>query len=239
MHDTAPNGAGQRQPPWCGVDRTVRYIKRNHQSFEVLNFTPMKNFQIGTGLAVLKKNLDFKKIKKSDPSINFKPPVTSGKTWDYLYTKQFFLRQRLVASLLEDSNFVLDVGCFPVSVGEYLNHDRYLAVDPLFPGQTENIRNCLLSDISFDKDRDYDIVLLGIDIPVDQNLIDFCCRAQKVVIEWPICYAPSAEKVKSIVRNTKKNLSYDFTMDFSKLPVKIDPAKSWPPRYMRRIIILE
>jgi predicted O-methyltransferase YrrM len=54
LHDTAPHGAGKRQPNWCGVDKTVHYI-RTLRDFEVLNFTPTNHLKLGTGFAIVKR----------------------------------------------------------------------------------------------------------------------------------------------------------------------------------------
>lgn len=240
LHDTAPNGAGVPQPAWCGVDKTIDYIRYNHKGFELLNFTSTPGLDFGKGLAVLKRDLTHK--PRPDPdSRNLSSVLNTiqGKRWDYLYTKQFYLRQRLVASLLADSPFVLDVGCFPISIGDYLGHDRYLAVDPLYPADSANVRRSLLRDLKFDMKQVYDLVLLGIDIPVDETMIRYCAGARKIVIEYPICYEPSAQKTRDIQRQVTKSISYDFNMDFSGIPIRVDPRKSWPPRYVRRILVLE
>ena len=34
LHDTAPNGAGVEQPNWCGVDKTIKYIKKTYKNFK-------------------------------------------------------------------------------------------------------------------------------------------------------------------------------------------------------------
>uniref|UniRef100_A0A6C0DB61 Methyltransferase n=1 Tax=viral metagenome TaxID=1070528 RepID=A0A6C0DB61_9ZZZZ len=56
LHDTAPNGAGETQPTWCGVDKTIEYI-RNNKEFELINFTKTDKLDIGMGFAIVKRNL--------------------------------------------------------------------------------------------------------------------------------------------------------------------------------------
>ena len=56
LHDTAPNGAGETQPSWCGVDKTIEHI-RNNREFEIINFTKTKKLDVGTGFAIVKRNL--------------------------------------------------------------------------------------------------------------------------------------------------------------------------------------
>jgi len=132
IHDTAPNGAENIQPNWCGVDKTIENIRKYKKEFEIINFTPTNKIKLGTGLAIIKRNP--KKIKKIDDDrfLNNNKKII-GKNWCYLHTKQFLLRQKFLASFLNDSEFVLDIGCYPVTVGCYLDHNRYLAVDPLYP----------------------------------------------------------------------------------------------------------
>ena len=166
----------------------------------------------------------------------------SVKNWDYLHTPQFFLRQQLLAKVLETSPFILDVGCYPKSIGDYLAPDsKYLAVDPLYPASTETIRNCKLNELNFNTNTPFDLVLLGIDLPVDEVLLNYCHKANRIVLEFPICYEPSVQKAKQIIAAVKKNkeVVYDFTMDFSNIPLKLDLSRSWPARYKRRIIVLK
>lgn len=237
LHDTAPCGAGNKQPHWCGVDKTIEYIQRYRKEFELINFTPTMELRLGAGLAVVKKKLG---IKNSD-DLSFVNNTTRvvGKNWDYLHSKQFLLRQRFLASLLNDSEFVLDVGCYPVTVGSYLNHDRYLAVDPLYPIENDNIRNCRLEELKFDTSRNYDLVLLGLDMPINETVCEYCKSAKKIVIEYATCYAPAEDEFNRILACSKKQIAYDFVMNFSNMPVIVDEKKSWPARYNRRVIVLE
>lgn len=55
FHDTAPNGTGKIQPSWCGVDKTVKYIKENYKNFESINFTTQNSLNPGAGFAIFKK----------------------------------------------------------------------------------------------------------------------------------------------------------------------------------------
>lgn len=58
MHDTAPNGINSQQPNWCGVNKTIEYIKETYnKNYEVLNFTKSNTFDPGAGFAIIKKNL--------------------------------------------------------------------------------------------------------------------------------------------------------------------------------------
>lgn len=58
MHDTAPNGINNQQPEWCGVNKTIEYIKEAYNTkYEVLNFTKSNTFDPGMGFAIIKKNL--------------------------------------------------------------------------------------------------------------------------------------------------------------------------------------
>lgn len=59
FHDTAPNGAGKIQPSWCGVDKTIEYIKENYKNFECINFTKTNWLDLGAGFAIVKKIKDF------------------------------------------------------------------------------------------------------------------------------------------------------------------------------------
>jgi hypothetical protein len=166
-------------------------------------------------------------------------PNINKKTWDYLYSKQFLLRQKFIATLLSDSKFVLDIGCYPSTIGQYLNHKNYIAVDPLYPKDEENIRSCYLKDLKFNIPDNFDMVLLGIDFPCDEILLNYCKKANKIIVEYPICYNFSKENLDKIMENVDKKIIYDFNIDFSAIPVNVDLTKSWPPRYIRRIVILE
>lgn len=238
LHDTAPNGAGNAQPSWCGVDRTIEYIQKYRREFELVNFAPTNKLKLGAGLAVVKKKLG--QIKNLD-SISFINNTTKvvDKNWDYLHTKQFLLRQKFLASFLNDSEFVLDVGCYPSTVGSYLNHNRYLAVDPLYPIENDNIRNCRLDELKFNMSCNYDLVLLGLDMPVSETLCEYCKCAKKIIIEYATCYSPSADNFNYIMGFTKKQIMYDFSMNFSNIPVVVDTKKSHPARYNRRVVVLE
>ncbi len=56
MHDTSPSGKNNVQPSWCGVHKTIDFIKENYKDkYEVLNFTKIFDFNPGCGLAILKK----------------------------------------------------------------------------------------------------------------------------------------------------------------------------------------
>ena len=55
FHDTAPNGQGQMQPSWCGVDITIEFIKENYKNFECINFTKTNWLNLGAGFAIFKK----------------------------------------------------------------------------------------------------------------------------------------------------------------------------------------
>jgi hypothetical protein len=55
FHDTAPNGYGKIQPEWCGVDKTIEYIKENYKNFECINFTKTNWLNLGAGFAIFKK----------------------------------------------------------------------------------------------------------------------------------------------------------------------------------------
>ena len=57
LHDTAPCGAGKKQPSWCGVDKTVEYIQKDRKEFELINLTPSMELRLGAGLAIVKKKL--------------------------------------------------------------------------------------------------------------------------------------------------------------------------------------
>jgi hypothetical protein len=57
LHDTAPCGAGNKQPHWCSVDKTIEYIQKERKEFELINFTPSIELRLGTGLAIVKKKL--------------------------------------------------------------------------------------------------------------------------------------------------------------------------------------
>ena len=239
LHDTAPCGAGNKQPHWCGVDKTIEYIKKYRKEFELINFTPTMELRLGAGLAIVKKKLGL--VAQDSDGLSFINNTTKvvGKNWDYLHSKQFLLRQRFLASLLNDSEFVLEVGCYPVTVGSYLNHDRYLAVDPLYPIENDNIRNCRLEELKFDTSRNYDLVLLGLDLPINEAMCEYCKCAKKIIIEYPTCYAPAEDEFNRILACSKKQIAYDFVMNFSNMPVIVDEKKSWPARYNRRVIVLE
>jgi hypothetical protein len=57
MHDSAPNGLNTQQPDWCGVHKTIEFIKNEYyKDFEILNFVKEINFNPGNGLAIIKKN---------------------------------------------------------------------------------------------------------------------------------------------------------------------------------------
>jgi hypothetical protein len=242
LHDTAPEGVGKEQPEWCGVDKTIKYINKNYKNFECVNFTKTEWLNLGAGFAIVKKNLYSTPLSVGTNAIVPNPrdiTTDNGKNWDYLYSKQFILRQQFLATLLTDSQFVLDIGCYPLTIGKYLSHKNYLAVDPLYPSDEENIRSCCLKDLQYDISENFDMVLLGIDLPCDEILLNYCKKANKIIIEYPISYKPSEEKFKKILNNTNKLISYDFIMNFSGIPVKVDLNKSWPPRYVRRIVVLE
>ena len=55
FHDSAPNGFGKIQPSWCGVDKTIEYIKENYKNFECINFTKTSWLNLGSGFAIFKK----------------------------------------------------------------------------------------------------------------------------------------------------------------------------------------
>lgn len=55
LHDTAPHGANNKQPSWCGVDKTIEYIRKERKEFDLINFTPSMELRLGTGLAIVKK----------------------------------------------------------------------------------------------------------------------------------------------------------------------------------------
>jgi hypothetical protein len=55
FHDTAPNGHGKTQPSWCGVDKTIEFIKQNYKNFECINFTKTNWLNLGAGFAIFKK----------------------------------------------------------------------------------------------------------------------------------------------------------------------------------------
>ena len=58
MHDTAPNGINNKQPDWCGVNKTIDFIKESYKDkYELLNFTKIGDFEPGAGFAIIKKNL--------------------------------------------------------------------------------------------------------------------------------------------------------------------------------------
>ena len=57
LHDTAPTGANNIQPAWCGVHTTIEYIKKNYKHFELINFTRTSQLKLGAGLAIVKHNL--------------------------------------------------------------------------------------------------------------------------------------------------------------------------------------
>lgn len=55
LHDTAPNGSRNIQPSWCGVDKTVEFIKENYKNFECINFTKTNKLNVGSGFAIFKR----------------------------------------------------------------------------------------------------------------------------------------------------------------------------------------
>ena len=58
MHDTAPNGINNPQPKWCGVNKTIEFIKKTYKGkYELLNFTKINDFDPGFGFVIIKKNL--------------------------------------------------------------------------------------------------------------------------------------------------------------------------------------
>lgn len=56
MHDTAPNGYGKHVPSWCGVHRTLDFIKKD-LSYEVLNLVSTEKHCWGAGLAIIKRTI--------------------------------------------------------------------------------------------------------------------------------------------------------------------------------------
>jgi hypothetical protein len=54
LHDTAPNGTGNIQPDWCGVNKTIECI-RNNKDFEIINFVKIGALDPGAGVAIIKK----------------------------------------------------------------------------------------------------------------------------------------------------------------------------------------
>ncbi len=227
LHDTGMN---------YGVDKTVEYINQ-HDHFEIINFIKTQHLQLGCGFAIAKKNL---KTKVNYSHIINSAKKTTTKGWHYLHSKQFLLRQQLIANLLEDSACVLDVGCFPTTVGDYLTHSNYIAVDPLYPTSDKHIKNCCLEDLVFDQEQQYDLVLLGLDLHFDWDvLMSYCKNANRIILEDPVCWPPGQQNMEYIINNVDKKKSYDFIMDFSAMPVIVDPDESWPSRYKRRIVMLE
>lgn len=56
MHDTLPNGQNNKQPDWCGVNKTIQYIHENYKNeFELINIVGNKNRKPGTGFAIIKR----------------------------------------------------------------------------------------------------------------------------------------------------------------------------------------
>ena len=55
FHDTAPNGTNKLQPSWCGVDKTIEFIKKNYKNFDCINFTKTNWLNLGSGFAIVKK----------------------------------------------------------------------------------------------------------------------------------------------------------------------------------------
>jgi cephalosporin hydroxylase len=56
MHDTLPNGKNNKQPDWCGVNKTIQYIHENYKNeFELINIVGNKNREPGAGFAIIKR----------------------------------------------------------------------------------------------------------------------------------------------------------------------------------------
>lgn len=248
MHDIAPNGANAPQPDWCGVDQALSLIQRNYgNKYECLTILS------GFGLAILKPRVV--QIKPLHDHNSFLQNIQTGplthKSWDYLYSPTFLMRQRLIAQYLHDSPFVLDIGCFPISVGAYLPHDRYLCVDPLYPSTNGNI---ISAYFDFNEHKGhipnvYDVVLIGIELESSDNtdsdtltqLITVCQNARRVILESARTYDRNFQSQNDIVDaciKHGKTIVSKFEFDFSNSDVPVGP-NSWPVRGERLVFILE
>ena len=97
----------------------------------------------------------------------------------------------------------------------------------------------MLPHVGFNMKQDFDIVIIGLDLDV-KYILDYCLNANKVFLEYPITYTPSENRTNELISKLyNKEIIYDFVMDFSNIPLNIDLKNSWPPRYKRRIIILD
>jgi len=80
---------------------------------------------------------------------------------------------------------------------------------------------------------------LGLDIEIEEKILKYCKFAKKIILEYATCFKPSEKKFNDILEFTKKQIEYDFIMNFSNIPVFVDKIKCFPARYNRRIVVLE
>ena len=184
---------------------------------------------------------DITTVKENAMAVNAEKYLIGGKKESYFHTEAFNLRQIIVANYLHDSKFILEIGGYPKSVGDYLQHDNYLSIDPLYETTTNNKISSIYQEAKFNVPNKYDLVLLGfsLDIIDSNKLLEYAKNANRIILEYPEYYSPCKTKAYNFMLKLSHKILYNFLINLDQMEINVNTEHSWPPMYARRFIFLE
>ncbi len=264
-----------------GVEEALTEIIGNNPHLEFLSFP-----EIGSGTGILRKRLPAdtprlgqtrSQLADSDRKTAVSPDAATASAsesqikarferWDYLDTRTYQSRYRLVADWIDDADkAVVEIGGFPNSIVGFLSRcKRVHAVEPYLTdnfrqtiserakqqGSDLMIHNSSVGDLKLDVQnlKPYNFVCLGLDISSAaesvasmeaslHGLIELITEADLAALEIPR-FRLSLKTFSHLKSIIEPEVLHDFTMDFSGDPVA-DSYYVKDERAVRRVMLLK
>ena len=250
--------------PQSGVKHIVNYV-RTLGDCDVVDFV---EHGAGTAILRVGKDLSTRNTLQTtrgstEPAVlvtrkRATDPVSPGALdWRYLEAESYMSRHILAAHYLRDCATVIEIGSSKTPIHEYLtgHHASVVVIDPLArekeltelngePCQILHLQACF-QDLNWEilRPGDYGLLLLGMELigmSVEdyRQLFSLINQSHTTVIEFPPSFGPSSEQYQTIIKNTRMRERLVINLDLSESAVG-DMTGSWPPRYDRKIHVLE
>jgi hypothetical protein len=164
------------------------------------------------------------------------------KTWEYLTTEPFKLRQKSILHFLTDIDTIIEIGPGQVPMSEFVTEKTVVLVEPNFtygPQSTNQVihihKDC--RDITTELDAyvtgRYAFIIFGIDYVLTPKLQEIAGNAHVCIIETTNELDYHMTLMKNLKAWKAPTYEYEFKV-LSKVTVSPD---SWPPRPGRIVFV--
>jgi len=163
----------------------------------------------------------------------------------------------IAAFFLRDCPSIIEIGSGKTPIYNFLigRHKEIIVLDPFIQEGRRNRLNgapCSIQHIrarfqdmiwEIQQPKEYGLVLLGMELKGlshedFQTLFDLVNNAKLTVIEYPPSWGPSHEQFSYISSNTNTKIIFNCELNYSGNNMG-DLENSWPPRFDRKICVLE